>query len=179
MKLNYKAAVLTGAIALLGIQTNAQEKQNPVPEPLKKLYVFEGNWQGKATMTVNGQTMTMDYFMDMKKDAQGWGLSYHEKGMMPDAPPYIGFGAFGMDMADNSLHIYTISNYGDVHDHKGTWTDDKNFKLQYTGNMDGKPMVEDLWCEVIDKDRWKLHDKITVGGEVFQTMEATMHRKKK
>lgn len=179
MKNNFKAAMAAAVIALLGTTSYAQEKQNPVPEPIKKLYAFEGNWQGKATVSMNGQSMTVDYFMNMKKAAQGWGLIYDEKGIMPDAPPYIGFGAFGMDMNDNSLHIYTVSNYGDVHDHKGAWTDDKTFKLQYTGTMEGKPMVEDLWCTIIDKDTWELHDRVTVSGQVFQTLDGTLHRKKK
>jgi hypothetical protein len=47
-------------------------KHNPVPEGVKKLYVFLGNWKGKATITANGQTQSFDYFMDMKTDADGW-----------------------------------------------------------------------------------------------------------
>ena len=110
MKNMYKAAITAAVIALSGSASYAQEKQNPVPEPVKKLYAFEGSWQGKPTMTMNGQSMSVDYFMNMKKAAQGWGLMYDEKGIMPDAPPYIGFGAMGMDMNDNMMHIYTVSN---------------------------------------------------------------------
>jgi hypothetical protein len=172
----FLSAVLLGTLQNLAL---AQAPGGPAPESVKKLYYFDGKWQGKATMTMNGQSQTFDYFMDMKKDANGWGLAYHEKGLIPNAPPYMGFGAITTDLNDNMIHIFTVSNYGDVHDHKGSWIDDKRFKLQYNGTMEGKPMVEDMECEVLGKDKWKVYDKVTVGGEVFQTMEVILSRPKK
>jgi len=96
------------------------------------------NWKSKASLTTNGQTQTLDYFMDFKTDAGGWGLSYHEKGVITGATPYIGFGMVAIDPGDNTVHIFTVSNYGDVHDHKGHWTDDKHFSLVYNGLSEGR-----------------------------------------
>ena len=143
MKIN-KIIALAALMLVTGVTAHAHTgaKINPVPEGVKKLYVFLGNWKGKATMTVNGQTQSFDYFMDMKTDADGWGILYHEKGLIPNADPYLGFGMIALDPNDNMLHIFTVSNYGDVHDHKGAWTDDKHFTLVYNGTMEGKAMRE-------------------------------------
>jgi hypothetical protein len=151
-------------------------KQGPVPEGVKKLYTFLGNWKGKATMAANGETQGFDYFMDMKTDADGWGILYHEKGLIPNATPYLGFGMLAFDVNDNSLHIFTVSNYGDVHDHKGNWSDDKSFTLVYNGTMEGKPMKEELSVQIIDANTWKFTDVVSLDGQTFQTLKAEMHK---
>ena len=166
--------IASGAVTLAG----PGEKHNPVPDNVKKLYSFLGNWKGKATMTQNGQTQNFDYLMDMKTDADGWGILYHEKGLIPNAAPYVGFGMMGFDENDNALHIFTVSNYGDVHDHKGSWTDDKNFTVEYNGILEGKPMKEELSVEFVTADTWKFRDVVTVNGQDFQTLSAVMHKVK-
>ena len=179
MKINN--IIAAGAIILMtGVATQAGpgEKHNPVPENVKKLYSFLGNWKGKATMTQNGQTQSFDYLMDMKTDADGWGILYHEKGLIPKAAPYLGVGMIGFDENDNSVHIFTVSNYGDVHDHKGAWTDDKKFTVVYTGILEGKPMKEELSVQFISADDWRFNDVVTVDGQNFQTLSADMHKAK-
>jgi hypothetical protein len=179
MKINNIFAIaalllLTGGAAYAG----SNSMRNPVPDEVKKLYIFLGNWKGKATMTANGETQNFDYFMDMKTDADGWGILYHEKGLIPNATPYLGFGMLAFDVNDNMLHIFTVSNYGDVHDHKGTWTDDKHFKVVYNGTMEGKTMKEELSVEITDANTWKFNDVVTVDGQTFQTLNAEMHKTK-
>src|SRR5215471_17002293 len=145
MKIKKTIAIVACMLAT-GVTANAgsDKKHNPVPEGVKKLYVFLGNWKGKAMTTANGQTQTFDYFMNMKTDADGWGILYHEKGLIPNAAPYIGFGTVAFNTNDNTVHIFTVSNYADVHDHVGAWTDDKHFTLEYNGMSEGKMMKEVL-----------------------------------
>ena len=175
-----KIIAVLALMLVTGVTAHAGTRMlhNPVPEGVKKLYIFLGNWQGKATMTENGQTQSFDYFMDMKTDADGWGILYHEKGLIPNATPYLGFGMLAFDQNDNSLHIFTVSNYGDVHDHKGNWTDDKHFTVVYKGSPEGKSMKEELTVEFMNADSWKFTDVVTVDGQNFQTLSAEMHKVK-
>ena len=163
-------------VTCVTVNAGLNAKENPVPEGVKKLYVFLGNWKGKATMTGNGQTQNFDYLMNMKTDADGWGILYHEKGQIPNATPYLGFGMMAYDLNDNSLHIFTVSNYGDVHDHKGNWTDDKHFTVIYNGITEGKNMKEELSVELVSADTWKFNDVVSVEGQTVQTLSAEMHK---
>jgi len=174
--MKYFIAMACTLIACITIYANHKEKHNPVPDNVKKFYFFLGNWKGKASMTANGQTQSFDYLMDFKTDADGWGILYHEKGLIPGAAPYIGFGMLGFDTNDNTVHIFTVSNYGDVHDHKGSWIDDKNFALVYNGTSDGKALKEELSVQYVDATTFKFTDVVTIGGEVAQTLNAEMHK---
>jgi hypothetical protein len=162
------------------VTTNAgfDGKHNPVPAGVKKLYIFLGNWKGKAMMTANGQTQSFDYFMDMKTDADGWGILYHEKGLIPNATPYIGFGTLGFDTNDNTVHIFTVSNYADIHDHVGTWTDNKHFTLVYNGMSEGKPLKEVLSAEIVSADTFKFTSVVSIDGQTAQTWNVEMHKVK-
>jgi len=178
MKINNLIAVAIVALVTV-VTANARHdvKHNPVPDNVKKLYVFLGSWKGKATMTTNGQIQSFDYFMDMKTDADGWGILYHEKGLIPNAAPYLGVGMLAADAGDNSVHIFTVSNYADVHDHKGNWTDDKHFTLVYNGTAEGKTLKEELTVEIVDANTFKFSDAVTIDGQTAQTMNAEMHKK--
>lgn len=173
---NILAVAACTLLATATIFAHTSKKENPVPDNVKKLYAFLGSWKGKATMTANNQTQTFDYFMDMKTDADGWGILYHEKGLIPNATPYLGFGMMAFDVNDNSLHIFTVSNYGDVHDHKGSWTDDKHFALVYNGTSEGKQMKEELNIELISNSTWKFTDVVSVEGQTIETLTAEMHK---
>lgn len=173
---------ITAAITLIAFVTiyaNRENKHNPVPDNVKKLYLFLGNWKGKATMTVNGETRSFDYSMNFKTDADGWGILYHEKGLIPDAAPYLGVGMLGFDESANTVHIFTVSNYGDVHDHKGMWTDDKNFALVYNGTQEGKALKEELNVQYVDANTFKFNDVVMLNGQTVQTLNAEMHKTSK
>jgi len=179
MYFNYRKAIAIIAIALFtGNASSAQAPGGAAPEQIKKLYFFNGDWQGKAKMTMNGQTSEFSYTMSMKKDADGWGLQYHEHGAMKGAPAYNGFGALTYDLGEDMIHIFTCSNYGDVHDHKGKWNGDKSFTLKYNGTMEGKPMEETLSCTILDANSWRVDDRVSVGGQTTQEMEIVLHKRK-
>ena len=178
MKINNIIAVAMLALAVVTANARHDVKHTPVPEGVKKLYVFLGNWKGKAMMTANGQTQTFDYFMDMKTDADGWGILYHEKGLIPNAAPYLGFGMLAFDASDNTVHIFTVSNYADVHDHKGNWTDDKHFTLIYNGTSEGKMLKEELTAEIVDANTFKFSDVVSINGQTSQTLSVEMHKVK-
>ena len=175
MKLRFFVPVLA-----LFIVASTSEKSygnlTPVSEEIKKLYFFIGNWKGKATSSENGQSQSFDYNMDFKTDAAGWGLLYHENGAIPNAEPYIGFGMIGVDPADNAVHIFTVSNYGDVHDHKGIWTDGKHISLVYNGKTQGKQMKEELSINYVDANTFTFKDVVTIDGQIMQTLNAEMHK---
>jgi len=52
-----------------------------------------------------------------------------------------------------------VSSYGDVHDHKGRWADDKNFFVVYNRILEGKPMEEQLSVQFISADDWEVEEK--------------------
>ena len=76
------------------------------------------------------------------------------------------------------MHIFTVSNYADVHDHKGNWTDDKHFTLVYNGMSEGKVLKEELSAEIVDANTFKFSDVVSIDGQAAQTWNAEMHKVK-
>jgi hypothetical protein len=170
------AGILGAAFVFAAIGA-AQEEAPPIPDQVKKLYIFEGNWQGQGTMTEAGQppkNITVSHktaIMPCK-----WGMLIDERMTLPGMTPYIASDMMGYDAGGDMVHLYTVSNYGDTHDHKGKWVDDKHLMLEYDGLYDGKPFVERLTITVLDSQSYSFTDSITVGGQLFQTGRASMKK---
>lgn len=73
-------------------------------------------------------------------------------------------------------HLYTIDNYGDVHDHKGTWKDANTLVLQHDGVVQGKPLVEVITFVYKNENEYALSATATLDGEKIQTFHADCKR---
>jgi len=155
----------------------AQEGLPPVPDGVKKIQMFAGNWEGAGTMTMNGQTSNIRVTHVNTSTAAGWGIRADETIEMPGMPDYKAINILGYEAGSDLTHIYTISNYGECHDHWGKWTDDKTLMLQYDGLTDGKPTTEMLKVIVDNPSQYRVIGSTYVGGELVSSNEVTMKKK--
>ena len=85
---------------------------------------------------------------------------------------------FGFDPGGGLTHLYSVSNFGDCHDHMGKWSDDNTLKLKYTGVWDGKPMTEDVNITLDGPDQYSFTVTSVVGGEQTMFIQGTMKKQK-
>lgn len=125
----------------------SQNSQSPPPE-IQKFYSFVGKWTGAYDAVTEGQKMKANASYTWSKIVDGWGMLIDEKIEMPGMPVYLGHNILGYDIGEKKYHLYTISNYAQVHDHVGSWKDDKTMYLEYNGIVDGKPYKEELYMTI-------------------------------
>jgi hypothetical protein len=173
-----KNIVLTGIIALL-LAGNAYSQELPkIPDQVKFLYSFEGTWEGAASVTMGSDVNTGTGKYVWSKIADGWGMFIDEKVDIPAmGKVYLGHNIIGYHMGEGMYHLYTIDNFGDVHDHKGNMTDDKNMKLVYEGlTPDGKQYKENLGLTVISPTECKLWAEAIVMGKTEYIMNINLKK---
>ena len=180
---NHRTAAIFTIVALfltLGFTTSLKAQMSPptIPDLTKKLQSFIGTWEGTGTMTMGDMKHNMKITHITESAADGWGLLNTEINEMDGMQTYRAVNTFGYDANVGLTHLYTVSNYGECHDHKGKWTDENNLKLQHDGMMDGKPMTEVINITLDSPTQYHFTGTTTVGGEQVSYIEATMKKQK-
>jgi len=180
---NRRAAAILTILALvftLGFTTSLRAQMSPptVPDLTKKLQSFVGTWEGTGTMAMGDMKHQMKITHITESTADGWGLLNTEINEMEGMQTYRAVNTFGYDAGTGLTHLYTVSNYGECHDHKGKWTDEKTLKLQHDGMMDGKPMTEVIDITLDSPTQYHFTGTTTVGGEQVSYIEATVKKQK-
>ena len=138
-------------ILLLAGSVFAQTQQgNPgrVPQPPEinqTVEAMKGTWVGQMTANVPGYPAeTFDWKMICKPIAEGAGISCANSGKAS-----IGVLSesclLAFDPEGKAVHYMCVTSMGEVHDHKGKWTDLKTIKFEpLRAGMMGKPITETL-----------------------------------
>jgi hypothetical protein len=150
-KIDLISMLLTLSLFFCSFTLLSQESQSPPPE-IQKFYSFEGTWTGTYDAVMEGQKMTANASYKWSKIIDGWGMFIDEKIEIPGMPVYLGHNILGYDMGEKKYHLYTISNYAQVHDHVGVWKDDKTMYMEYNGIADGKPFKEKIYMTLNSPD---------------------------
>jgi hypothetical protein len=100
-----------------------------------------GNWSGKGSITSDGKTHDVKMTWRCVDAAAGAGVRCHgEITGLPDFT-YVLDDLWGYSQADGLVHWYTITNAGEVHDHRGHF-DAGGGQLSADLAMDGKVFSE-------------------------------------
>jgi hypothetical protein len=157
------------------VPLHSQESQSP-PQEIQKFYGFTGKWTGTYDAVMEGQKMTANASYTWSKIVDGWGMFIDEKIEMPGMPVYLGHNILGYDIGEKKYHLYTISNYAQVHDHIGNWKDDKTMYLEYNGIVDGKPYKEELYMTLNSPNECTFDLTEYTDGEKTGSSKGTFHK---
>ncbi len=129
----------------------------------------EGDREAKGTMT-----------MTCTRAAGGWAAAckarYAAKGMPPGEDAYL----VGWNVGTGQAHLFEVSSDGNVHDHVGTWSDDKTISLPYRGkNPKGEEEEDVLTFTRLTPTRTAVKAEGKAGGKTVWTLEATLVASKK
>lgn len=158
-------------------QTDMVAEMFPVPEGAKRLGWFVGEWTLGGTLQMGGDTFPISGDWSMTAAAGGWGVRSHLQGQIE------GFGAMyeddllGFDQESGLIHLYSLTNTGNVHDHVGPWREDGDFDLVCEGTQQGQAYHEAIEFRCDGDRRFTVRSVERVGGEVASVMEAVLTRK--
>lgn len=135
-----------GLVLLASTAAAAQQPPAPPPEVKKTVDAFFGNWASSITMTTpdGKETKFKGTWACGKKIAGGIAVECSMSTKIPGMGEMIESDFIGYDPETKSVHMMTWSNAGEIHDHKGTWTDDKTVTIDFTGTAGGKPLQEHM-----------------------------------
>ena len=119
------------------------------PEVEKTTTAFLGKWTAEATLTVgDAAPEKFPVALDCRSIAKGAGTSCDMSGTSSlgpwEATCLVGFDPVG----STGVHFMCVTTDGEVHDHRGRWTDATHLKferLSWSGGPGG-PGWEDLSC---------------------------------
>lgn len=111
-----------------------------------------------------------------EKAAGSWGLKTKFTMDIEGMGAYDEDDLLGFDPGEGKVHLFSLTNSGATHDHKGDWTDDSTLHLEYTGLQDGKPYKEDIIVKFTRPDRMSILEVDRVEGRVTMTMDVTLRK---
>jgi len=157
-------------LVLLSSTALADDKPNPQQLEIKKL---AGKWSGAGTIFMEGKTHKVTMTWDCADAVAGTKCNATILGI-PNFT-YQFDDLWGWSAADGLVHWYTVTNAGEVHDHRGH-LDANGGLLQVELPMDGK-----LFSEVITFKRKNqslvMSWNTTLGGVVRERGEITLAKK--
>ena len=168
------AAALMPAALLLAPPARAQAP-TPAPE-IQRITALAGTFEGEAAYTVGGKTTRFRLHHVNKVISGGFGLAAHEDADIPGMGHYEAENLFGWDAGRRRLHLFSVTNDPNTHDHSGPWSDATHARLRYEGLRDGKRLVEVIPLEVVSANEYRFRSVTTVAGAAPEIFEATMKR---
>jgi hypothetical protein len=134
-----------------------------------------GQWKGHGTMTMDGKPMPVDFDISCTTSASAWAVTCQARGLDPAGKLHEETHLWGYNAETSKLHFFCVTSDGEVHDHVGGFTD-KGIAVEYTGTLEGKPMVEAISFEPTDGSTVHFHNDMTVGGAPFLGLDLTFKR---
>jgi hypothetical protein len=160
-----RISLFTAVFSFLGVQLNAQHNNEPssseskvetpamnmsrnaatpVPVPVQNLMKFVGRWEADATLSSEGKTVQVNYWVDCKSTADGNGIFADEGFTSPEMGTLSGADLAGFDPFDGKVKWFSVDNMGTAHEHKGEWLTPDHLVIQFDGLRDGKKYVEKI-----------------------------------
>ncbi len=165
-------------VAAATLTTQLAHAQAPKPTPqLEAIRSLIGNWAGKGTFMTEGKTHQISATYDCVESTGAAGVRC--KFVMTGIPgfTYMLDDLWGYSPQDGLTHWYTVTNAGEVHDHRGHF-DMTGGLLQIEVPVDGK-----LYSEIITFKRkgksLSLAWTCTSGGTLRDKGELTLTPKAK
>jgi hypothetical protein len=154
----------------------AEDAPKPAPQ-VEALRGLIGSWGGKGTMMSEGKTHQINMTYDCVESAGAAGVKC--KAVMTGIPgfTYTFDDLWGYSAQDKLTHWYTVTNAGEVHDHRGHF-DMTAGLLQADIAVDGKLFTETIMFKRKGKSL-AMSWNTTLGGTLREKGEMTLNPKAK
>ncbi len=167
-------------IFFLGCYTlQAEETSAQIPEAIKKMDVFIGEWEGTLTLNIDGKTLKFGIKHQTVPVARGFGIQIIETGDTD-----VGMGAlnsvnlFGYDAGEDVVHLFIISNWGETRDYKGKWADEKKLVVEYSGVIEGRAITDKITITVNSPEEYSFTSAAISGADMLSISIGNMKKKK-
>lgn len=134
-----------------------------------------GKWQGTVNFKMGEQTADGIINYEFRPFADSFGVSLEESINIPGIGTYRGLSLIGFDQVERRYHMYTVDNFGDVHDHPGNFTDDSTIAFEWKGPYGGKDVVESFTMR-LGNEQMTFYLNRTSEGQVLDEYSAVLTR---
>lgn len=148
----------------------------PIPDEIKKLHVFLGDWSVEGSIKTGGSTMKLEGNWSFSMAAGGWGLKSANKFEIEELGTYELDNLFGFDKEIGELHIYSITNMAETHDHTAAWSDENTLRGGYKGLKDGKKFREDFTIKLASPQEITIDYVEKVGDKIDSVMNVILRK---
>ncbi len=147
------------------------------PEQLQTLERLVGTWKGKRMRYESGDIKSdVEVELEVRRIVDGWGLESTMVSEIPGVGEYRERDLWGYDHAEKSIHMFSVKNMGQSHDHSGAWKDEKTLRLMYTGVANGKDSVVEEIMMTFNNGHMELLNSARVNGKLRVLFEGTLTR---
>jgi len=136
------------------------------PKELERMGRLVGDWivdltgkmpdgtsvRGKGALKATELSLDRGIRTEMRLEIDGLG-PYHEDDL------------WSFDQWEKKMHLYSVTSSGAVHDHSGSWKDDRTLALHWDGLFEGKPATEDVALTWVSDHEMHAHEVNTSEGQ--------------
>lgn len=177
MKIRIFKICLLAAILIPGNSyLRAQDAKPEIPAQIKNLMKFLGRWESDVSMTAEGKTYKVHYWVDCKKTADGNGLFADEGFSNNELGTLYGADLVGFDPYTSKIRWFSVDNMGTAHEHIGDWQTPDHLFIEHDGIRDGKKYVEKIDFEFKGDDQLNFKLVGTLDGIESEKGEGTFHK---
>lgn len=164
-------------LSVVTMTSDAQEMKPEVPMAVQNLMKFVGDWEAKATLSMEGKTYHVEYMVSCKKTSDGNGLYADEWFTNPDLGTLKGANLAGYDPYDKKIKWFSVDNMGTTHEHTGEWKTPDHLFIEHAGMREGKKYVEKIDFHFMGEN--ELHFKLaaTLNGVDAEKAEGVFRKK--
>lgn len=139
----------------------------------KELECMIGSWKVAGTLTQGKDAMRVAGSWDCKSISGGYGVgcTLHLTG--PNGFEVKEQDLLSYDAGDGMYHWFSVTNMGEVHDHKGNLQGDNKAYFQFSGPAGGEMLSEQIQFEFSGANKMRIISKTLVGGQQVAVIDAT------
>ncbi len=176
--MRHALTVILIVIGIVSIPWAAFAQANlSVPDPALTLRRFVGSWEGTVYLTDSAKQVKVNSELKVDTIANGWGTSWRLTANFPTSGWYDEFDIWGYDAGDSLLHMFTITNTGETHDHRGGWTNDYTLLMQYHGKILADSLSEVYTLTFKSPDRFFFRSDVHRGSTPLPRLSGWFQRK--
>ncbi|MDN7025108.1 hypothetical protein FGU65_09440 [Methanoculleus sp. FWC-SCC1] len=142
----------------------------PVPAEIEKLRMFLGEWHGEGVLETAGAVMKVAGEWWFRAAAGGWGVGVSMQSVIEGMGDYALDSLFGFDTETGTLHVYSLTNMAETHDHTAFWSNERTLHGSYDGLKEGKAFRENFTIRLTSPGEMTLEYVETLDGRLDSTM---------
>jgi len=154
----------------------AQTEAPQQPAPLRFILDLQGKWESTASMQLEDNTYSFQYFADFRPTADGDAVLMLESADISGVGKLRGANLIGFNPYDGKIHWYSVDNMGTTHEHIGDLSSENEFRMIHSSMQNGKSYQEDIGMKRINKNELVLKVVATLDGKIVETINGTFKR---
>jgi hypothetical protein len=172
IKLFLLTTILTTALDL-----QAQKAKYPKAMELRDLEKFVGMWDGNTTITVDTIPYKVQYHMNFRRTADGYGINMDEAFTDSALGELRGANLIGYGNDDKKIHWYSVNNMGVTYERVGQWNDSDNLVFTYATKKGEKKYDEVITYAFYANDEFTYQQRWFVDGKQIKQVFGKFKRR--